>query len=351
MSTHRRTARTPALVLLLAAAAACGDAGAEESPPPSPAVPVRTAAVVEAEVAQPVRGTGTLAAKEEVRLSFKTGGIVGRILVDEGDAVRAGQTLALLDPAEIDAHVARAGAAADKARRDLARARALYADSVATLEQMQDAAGGARAAEAELRIARFNREHARIVAPVSGTVLRRTAEEGETAAPGAPVLTLAGSGAGTVLRVGLADRDAVRVRRGDAATVRFGAFPGAELAGRVTETAAAADPRTGTYEVEVAVEPGGRALAAGLIGRVEIRPSRAERLRLVPVEAVLEGDEDRGVVYTLGADGRARRVPVGIAFLQGGRAAVRSGLDGVAEVVTDGAAYLEDGTPTRKVAP
>jgi RND family efflux transporter MFP subunit len=351
MSTHRRLARTPALLLLLAAAACGGDAGAEESPPPSPAIPVRTAAVTETEVAQPVGGTGTLAAKEEVRLSFKVGGIVGRVLVDEGDAVRAGQTLALLDPAEIDAQVSRAETAADKARRDLARARALYADSVATLEQMQDAASGARAAEAELRIARFNREHARIVAPVAGTVLRRAAEEGEMVTPGTPVLTLAGSGAGTVLRVGLADRDAVRVRRGDAAVVRFDAFPGAELAGRVTETAAAADPRTGTYEVEVAVDPAGRALTAGLIGRVEIRPSRAERLRLVPVEAVLEGDEDRGVVYTLGADGRARRVPIGIAFLQGGRAAVRSGLEGVGEVVTEGAAYLEDGTPTRRVAP
>lgn len=351
MRTRRRVARTPALLLLLGAAACGPDAGAEAPPPAETAVPVRTAAVTETEAARPVRGTGSLAPKEEIRLAFKVGGVVGRVLVDEGDAVRAGQTLALLDPAEIDAQVARAGAAADKARRDLARARALYADSVATLEQVQDAGSAARAAEAELRIAAFNRRHARIVAPVAGTVLRRAAEGGELAAPGAPVLTLAGSGAGTVLRVGLADRDAVRVRRGDPATVRFDAFPGVEFAGRVTETAAAADPRTGTYEVEVAVDPAGRALAAGLIGRVEIRPSRAERVRLVPVEALLEGDGDRGVVYTLAPDGRARRVPVEVAFLRGDRVAVRRGLEGVAEVVTDGAAYLEDGAPTQRAAP
>ncbi|HEX7242499.1 MAG TPA: efflux RND transporter periplasmic adaptor subunit [Longimicrobiaceae bacterium] len=352
MRTKQRMARASAALLLALAAACGGDARGEEAAPQVPAVPVRTAPVTEAEVARPVTGTGVLAAKEEVSLSFKVGGVIARVLVDEGEAVRAGQTLAVLDLSETDAQVARAETAAGKARRDLARARALYADRVATLEQMQDAASGVQAAEAELRIAAFNRRHARIVAPAEGTVLRRVGEAGELAAPGTPVLVMAARGAGTVLRVGLADRDAVRVRRGDPARVRFDAFPGEELAGRVAEVAAAATPGTGTYEVEVALDAGGRPLVSGLIGRAEITPSRTQRVRLVPVEAILEADEDSGAVYTLTPDGRrARRLPVSIAFLQGGRVAVSGGLEGVAEVVTDGAAYLDDGAATRKVAP
>jgi multidrug efflux pump subunit AcrA (membrane-fusion protein) len=155
------------------------------------------------------------------------------------------------------------------------------------------------------------------------------------------------AGAGAVLRVGLADRDAVRVRRGDVATVRFDAYPAETFAARVSEIAAAAAPGTGTYEVELALDARGRALASGLVGRAEIAVAGATRLALVPIESVVEADGDSGTVYvvTRDADGRTRasRVTVAIAFVRGAHAAVRAGLDGVASVVTDGAAYLEDG--------
>jgi multidrug efflux pump subunit AcrA (membrane-fusion protein) len=157
------------------------------------------------------------------------------------------------------------------------------------------------------------------------------------------------TGSGTVLRVGLADRDAVRVRRGDAATVRFDAFPGESFAARVSEVAAAAAPGTGTYEVELAIDARGRALATGLVGRAEIAVAGQSRLALVPIEAIVEADGDSGSVYVVARDQagreRARRVPVSIAFVRGGHAAVRAGLDGLTSVVTDGAAYLDDGAP------
>jgi RND family efflux transporter MFP subunit len=347
---HTLTTVTLAAAAAAVAAAACArpearaaDAHAAEAPP----TPVRVAPVESAMAAEPVRATGVVAGKDEMRLAFKIGGVVARVAADEGEAVRAGQTLALLDPAEIDAQVAKAQSAAEQAGRDLARARALYRDSVVTLAQLEQATTGARVAEADLAAARFNRRHAAIVAPAAGVVLRRLAEPSELVSPGQPVLVVRGAGAGAVLRVGLADRDAVRVRRGDAATVRFDAFPGETFAARVTEIAAAAAPGTGTYEVELALDARGRALASGLVGRAEIAVAGTARLALVPIEAVVEADGDSGTVYVVaaGADGRARarRVPVAIAFVRGAHAAVRAGLDGVASVVTDGAAYLEDG--------
>jgi multidrug efflux system membrane fusion protein len=349
MTMPRRVAPSLAVPLLMLAAACAADASGEAAPA-ADVVPVRTAPVVEAEITEPIRATGALAAKEEAQLSFKIGGIISRIYVDEGQTVRAGQLLATLDPGEIDAQVARARTGTDRAERDLARARALYADSVATLEQVQNAASGAQAARAELRIAAFNRRYARIVAPSDGTVLRRVAEEGELASSGKAVLTLSSRGSGTILRVGLADRDAVRVKKGDAARVTLDAFPGETFAGRVTEVAAASTAATGTYEVEVAVSPAGKALASGLIGRVEIAPLGARRLPTVPLEAVIEADGDSAVVFALSADGKtARRIPVSVASIVGGRVAVAGGLEGVDAVVTDGVAYLGDGTAVRRV--
>jgi membrane fusion protein, multidrug efflux system len=310
-------------------------------------VAVRVAPVTLEQVTRPVTATGTLGSKEEVPLSFKVGGVIAQLRVDEGQAVRAGDTLALLDLSEIDAAVVRAKSAADKAERDLARAQRLYGDSVATLEQAQNAETGRDVARAELETATFNRRYAIIVAPASGVILRRSAEPGELVQAGVPILKLGSHARGVVVRAGLADRDVVRVRLGDRAVVRFDAFPDRTFEGTVTELAGASDPMTGTYDVEVTV-PSAERLASGLVGQVEIRPAATHPVALIPIESLLEADGSHAAVFAVSADGRrAERRSVTIAFLTGDRVAVTSGLEGVTTVVTDGAAYLDDGTMLR----
>ena len=337
--------RTVSILLLSLALAGCAR-GRASAPPDHETVAVRLAPVSWERIARPVTATGTLGPKEEVPLSFKIGGVIWRILVDEGQVVQAGDTLAALDLSEIDAGVTRARSAADKAQRDLVRARRLYADSVATLEQVQNAQTGYDVAQAELETASFNRRYALIVAPAGGVILRRTAEPGELVQPGTPILTLGSRSRGVVVRAALADRDVVRVRRGDSAVVRFDALPDHPLEGTVTEIAAAADPLTGTYRVEVTVPPS--TLASGLIGEVEIRPAAVRPVTLVPIEALLEADGAHATVFTVSADGgRAERRTVTIGFLAGDRVAVVSGLEGARAVVTEGGAYLDDGAAVR----
>jgi RND family efflux transporter MFP subunit len=337
-------------IVALAVAAACGGpAGASQDPGNGEPVAVRVAPVLAEEVTRPVVATGTLGPKEEIALSFKIGGVVARIAVDAGERVRAGQRLAALDLREIEAAVARAGSAAEKAERDLARARRLYADSVVTLAQLQDAETAADVARADLAAARFDRRYAVILAPADGVVLRRDGEPGETVAPGSPVLVLGSRARGAVVRVGLADRDVIRVRLGDPAVVRFDALPDRRFDGTVTEIGAAAEPGTGTYEVEIAV-PGAGALAAGLVGQVEIRPAARSRVFVVPIEAMIEADGDEATVFALSTDGaRAERRRVTVAFLAGDRVAVSAGLEDVGAVLTDGAAYLDDGAAVRVI--
>jgi RND family efflux transporter MFP subunit len=164
------------------------------------------------------------------------------------------------------------------------------------------------------------------------------------------VLQVGSATGGMVVKVGLPDRDAVRVRLGDAAAVRVDAWPDRELAGTVRQVAGAATPQTGTYEVQVAVAaPAG--LRSGMVARVRLAPRDGARTTTVPVEALVEADGDRATVFALDASGtRARRLPVEIAGLRGDRVAVRRGLDGVARVVTHGAPYLDEGTRVRVVA-
>ena len=82
---------------------------------------------------------GIITSESEAKPAFKTGGVINRTYVKEGDFVKKGQLLATLIMSEIDAQVRQAEEGFQKAERDLARVKNLYADSVATLEQFQNA--------------------------------------------------------------------------------------------------------------------------------------------------------------------------------------------------------------------
>jgi len=334
---------------VVVSAAACRGAGADAAPVQDEAVPVRVADVVETSASPAIEAPGVLAPGEEVRLSFKVGGVIARVLVEEGARVRAGEPLAALDTREIDAQVAKARSTLEKAERDHARVGNLYRDSVATLEQLENAATAVDVARSDYETAVFNQRYAMIHAPASGVIMRKAAEPGELVAAGQPVVVFGNDGAGTVVQVSLADRDAVRVRHGDPAEIEFDALPGRKFAGRVTRTAAAADAMTGTYAIEISLANGPRNLN-GLIGRVRIQPAATDRVRLVPIEAIHEAAGAAAVVYTLADDGAsAVRVTVRIGSIHGDRIAVVDGLDGIARVITAGSAYLTHGARVKVV--
>ncbi|NTX15702.1 efflux RND transporter periplasmic adaptor subunit [Myxococcus sp. CA051A] len=341
------------------ATAAPGPASSGEAP-----VQVRSVPVVAEEVTRPVRASGVLAAKQELRLSFKLGGIVRQVAVDEGRSVTRGQVLAALDPSEIGPQVAQAREARDKAARDLERAKQLHEAQVATRAQLQDATTAFEVADAAWSAAAFNQRQATLVAPSNGRILRRLVEPGEVVSPGQALFQFASADGGWVVRVGLTDRDVVRVREGDAAEVSLDAYPGRTFQARVSEIASAATPGLGTAEVELELrlpkevparvagaderggaEPSPR-LLSGLSAKARVLPSERQTVRFIPVEALLEGDGDVASVFIVNPDGRsARRQRVRVAFLssEDGRAALSEGPDVGAHVVTDGVAFLRDG--------
>ena len=342
--------RSTMLVLLAIALTVAGCRDARGAPQRETAViepiPVRVVPVQHRSGSAPITAIGTIASREEVTLAFKLSGPIATIHVREGDQVRAGQVLARLDLREIDAQVAKAGSALAKAERDHRRAQRLHADSVATRAQLDDAETAVDVARADLRVAAVNRRFAVIMAAAPGIVLRRFAEPGQVVAAGSPILAVANAASGTVLRAGLADRDVLRVRPGDRAVVRLDAMPGRVVQGTVRQIAGGAGIG-GTYLVEVLLD-GATGLASGMVGRLEIVPSRGDQEVLVPVEAIVEADGDRASVFTVDGTGRARRLRVQLAGLRGADVAISSGLDGVTTVVTDGAAYLDDGLPVRR---
>ncbi|HUO79751.1 MAG TPA: efflux RND transporter periplasmic adaptor subunit [Steroidobacteraceae bacterium] len=348
----RRTAlmSLAALALAVAGIAACSRAH-DEAVPANPLRPVRVAPVTPAALADSVHAVGLLTPKDEARLSFKVGGVIESVRVEEGAPVKAGQLLAVLKQAEIEAALEQSRQSAQKAERDLARGQALYADGVATLEQVQDLATAARVAAAARRGAEFNAAYARIVAPAAGVVLRKLAEANELVQAGQPVLVLGGAGRGWVVRLGLADRDVVRVRPGDAARVTFDAWPERAFAGRISNIASSADAATGTFAVEVQVAPADAHFVQGLVAKVTLSPANSRVVNIVPLQALVEANGNEASVFVLDATRRVvTRTTIRIGRMSGGEVEVLEGLAPGAEVVVDGAAFLENGESVRIAA-
>ena len=337
--------RTLAAIALLSLVAGCGNGPVDDATRPTPVsvAPVETASLDPA-----IRAVGLLATADDVRLSFKAGGIVAAIHVEQGAHLRKGQLLATLMQEEVGAALAQARALADKADRDLERGEALLADEVATREQLENLGTARDVAHATLRAAAFNARYSRIEAPGDGVLLRRLAEPGELVGAGQPVLVAGLTGAGWIVRASLADRDIVRVAPGTGAAITVDAFPGRRFAGSVTELAAAADPMSGTYEVQLSVDPQGARFLSGMVAKVEFDVAAASTVPVLPVSALLEADGSEAVVYVVApGEDVARRVAVQIGRLVGERVEVLGGLAGGERVVIDGAAYLRDGQPVR----
>jgi multidrug efflux system membrane fusion protein len=340
-----RVALSLVIVATLPLASGCGTAAATPTlVVPAPArQSVRTAPVEREAIAPPIRATGMLIAREQASLSFKVGGVIDKIMVQPGDTVRPGQVLAKLDTREIDAQLRQAEVALQKAQRDEQRFGTLYTSQATPRQAVDDAASAARLAEQALEIARFNRDHAVIVAQGSGRVARRLAEPNNVVGPGTPVLQLNVSSSGYVVRAGLIDRDIVRVALREKADVTFDAFPGRRFEGTVIELAEEPSPLSGVYDVQIRLDSPPPRLISGLVAKLELKAPAPERLAVVPLESLVEGDGRAASVYVIGRDGKAQRRRVETAFVLDGKVAVRAGLDGVARVVSEGAAFLSDG--------
>jgi len=348
--------RIAAVVIVLAlAVGACGTGDKPATTTAAQPAAVRTVPAASVQVAAQTRAVGALAPRDEIRLSFKVGGVVDSVSVESGDIVRKGQVLAELKSTEVDASVAQAAEGVEKSRRDLERARQLRLDEVATEEQVQDLTTAYNVARSSLDAARFNARFARIEAPADGIVFERTVEAGELVQPGQAVVVLGSTSSGWVVRAALSDRDVVRMDTGAAAEVTFDAFPGRVFAGKVTRIGAAADRITGTFEVEIEVQPDGARFARGLVAKVTLPlaalPDVADSATVVPVSALVEADGNRATVYVLDRKQMtAHRTEVALGPLLGEQVVVTAGLVSGDAVITDGAAWLTDGRAVRVVS-
>jgi RND family efflux transporter MFP subunit len=304
---------------------------------------VRTTPIQKGGLGDVVHVTGVIQSDTEAKPSFKTGGVIARTYVEEGDHVKKGQLLARLNTTEIEALTMQARAGFEKAQRDQQRVQNLFADSIATLEQLQNSTTAVDVAKRSQQIAEFNLAYSEVRSPIDGKVIMQMLHEGEITGPGIPVYFIMGvQQADWKLMAGITDKNWGRIRKGDKAKITLDAYPGWQIDGIVKRLSDVANPLSGTFDAEISIPSKDKRIAAGMLAHIEITPSLSSEYSMIPIEALVSSNGRSGIVF-VPKDSIAEKRRIQIQQFEGERIAVLSGLEGATDVITAGSGFLEDG--------
>ncbi len=311
--------------------------------------PKRTAVVKVVSVApQPLTVTttavGTIEPENRVVVAAQEEGLVTALLVREGDRVRRGDVLAMLDDRQLAAQLAEAQARLGEAEGQWRRARTLTQEGLITEADGDAARAAYEVAQARVEALRTRLSFTRIAAPVDGVVTVRHVELGDLVGSRAPVVELAAGR--LVLRVPVSELDVVKLRVGDSCTVTVDALSQRAFPARIARIFPAADRASRQVTVEVVLEGAAPEIRPGFLARAELVVERLPAAILVPESVVLRGSEYPTFVYVVEED-TARVRPVQVGLRRDGQAQILSGLAPGERVVVEGASFLRDGAAVR----
>lgn len=346
--TRAAVALAVALSLALAGCGGRGPAGDARAVAPgqeaagqkAPPVPVEVAKVSRRPISASYAGTANLEAPVEAQVVAKTSGVVLQLMAEEGDAVRAGQVLARIDPDRARLEMERTRAAVRKLENNFRRAQELLASKLVSAESVEQIRYDLESARASYDLARLELSYTDIVAPFDGVVAQRMVKAGNLVPlNGAAFRVVDHSRLEAVLNV--PEREMAILKAGMPLRMVVDAVPGRAFEGRVGRTSPVVDAGSGTFRV-VAVFEGGGDLRPGMFGRIEVVYDERKDALALPRVALLE-DEGEPAVFVV-RDGKVQRVPVQLGYINGEFAEVRAGLAEGDQVVTAGKVAIRDGS-------
>jgi RND family efflux transporter MFP subunit len=341
-----------ALALIAAALGGCDDHAAIS---PARAAFVRTEIVQPRDRQSSITLTGEVQARSRADLSFRVSGRVLARYVDVGTHVKAGEVLALLDPAEQEADVDAATAAVLAAESQLRVAKATFErqktliasgfTTRTTYDQAQEglrtAEGALEAAKAQFGTSKDALSYTALRAEANGVVTARSLETGQVVQAAQPVFSLAQDG----------ERDAVfevyesiflGTADGRDVSLALVSDAGVMATGHVREVSPAVDARSSTIRVKVSIEdpPAAMTLGNPVAGTVKAKPQRQIAL---PWRALMASGS-RPAVWTVDPATRTAALrPVTVAGYEAGEVLIKAGLEPGERVVVDGGKLLSVG--------
>ncbi|WP_170067682.1 efflux RND transporter periplasmic adaptor subunit [Neolewinella xylanilytica] len=276
--------------------------------------------------------------------------IPGRILqmnFEEGDPIRKGQLVAVLDVEGTETQRAELETAADLARTVYERQEKLWEQNIGSEIQYLQAKNNYERIQQQIKAIDIQANKRNVYAPLTGTVEQVLLRTGENAAPGSPILSIISTNDLQVV-ADAPESLLSRVKLRDNVRVRVPAS-GVEFQAPVTRIGRTVDPANRTFEVELDVPRQYiDVLKANLLAQVEVLDYRADEQIVVSQDYIQQDNDGRRFVFTANeADGEtvARKTYIETGESFNNRAVVTSGLQTGDRIITNGSRGLADGQP------
>lgn len=303
------------------------------------AVPVEVAAVSERRIAASYSGTANLEVPADAQVVAKTGGVLLRVLVEEGDSVRAGQPLAQLDPERARLEVARAEATMRRLKANSDRSKELFERQLVSEDANDQLRYEFESAKAAYDLARLELSYTTITAPIGGVIAQRMAKPGNLIQINSPLYRIVDTSyLEAVLNV--PERELATMAPGLPVRMAVDAMAGKVFEGRVDRISPVVDSQTGTFRV-VGVFAGEEQLRPGMFGRLSIVYDERQAALTVPRISLIDTSGESAVFVV--EDGKAVRKVLQLGYVNGEFAEVISGLSAGEKVITQGRVAVREG--------
>lgn len=351
--------------------AACGGGSEDKKEEPLRVTVVRAAP---ADMAQTLRLSGTLSAREDIAVSTPLQGLkIVAVYADAGDTVKRGQVLAQLEDVNVDSQLRQTEAQLARAKAQLRSQQAAAAEAAATLkryrplaeadalsrqelDQQKSAAATAAAnveaakadiaqLQAQLKDSRNQRGKTQIVAPADGVIAKRNAEAGALTGPDALFHIIKD---GTVELAADAGADELPLLQ-NGAQAQVSVRGRNEAVGgtvRLVPPEIDSSTRLGKVRITLAHSDG---LYTGTYGEANIRLPSYRAAAALPETAVSFDSEGKASVLAVDGNGRVSRVAVTAGRKQGGMVEIVSGLENGRAVVRRASAFVNEGDTVKAV--
>lgn len=315
---------------------------------------------------QSFSAVGSIAPVQGVTLSAEEPGKVTKIAFESGDAVQAGQLLAVLDVSVEEAQLKGAYARRDRAQRALSRSEKLRASNAVSQDDLDSAKSGYQSAAAEVESLQATIERKKIVAPFAGRTGIRMINLGQYVAAGTPIVPLHAPDP-MYINFALAERTISELAVGQKIVVTVDAFPDRNFEGTITAINPQVDQATRNIQVQGTISNADLALRPGMFASIRVELPEVRSYITVPLSSISFAPYgDMVYVIEKGKDPKnpdaltARQQVVKLGKRRGDQIAIESGLSEGQEIATSGLFRLRPGAtvivdnkfaPSNEIAP
>lgn len=291
---------------------------------------------------------GTFEAAQQLEFPAENNGRVVKVLVDEGDAVRVGQVLAIIKGDQLNIQLQNAKASYENAQSDAQRYENAFKTGGVTKQQVDQAKLALTNAKAQYDAARINIGDASIKSSINGIVNKRNIEPGSVVSPGTVLFELVNVST-LKLKVNVTEQQVATLKLGDKVKVTASVFPDKEFEGTITFIAPKADTSLNfPIEIEISKNPG-NVLKAGMYGNAVFGTGKSQQtpVMTIPRVAFVGGVGNNQVFVVKDSVARLTKIVAGRIF--GEEVEVLKGLKNGEIVITSGQINLTDGTKVSAV--